>query len=82
MLTTRQCEVLRLLAEGKTNKEIASSLRIVFRTVHLHKAMIRRELSEGRLNIDELSSQLKGKVGKTDIEVVKNWLKRSERKPP
>jgi Bacterial regulatory proteins, luxR family len=76
MLTTRQCEVLRLMAEGKTNKEIASSLMIVFRTVHLHKAMIRRELSEGGLDIHELSKQLKGKVGESDIDVIKNWFKR------
>ena len=76
MMTTRKCEVLRLMAEGKTNKEISSSLMIGSRTVHLHKAMIRRELSAGRFNVHELSIRLKGKVTEQDIDVVKRWLRR------
>jgi DNA-binding NarL/FixJ family response regulator len=79
MITARKYEVLRLMAEGKSNKEIASSLLIGSRTVHLHKAMIRRELSAGRLNvhnIHEVSAQLKGQVAEEDIDVVQRWLMR------
>jgi len=36
-LTPRQREVLQLLAEGKSAKEIASSLSISARTVEFHK---------------------------------------------
>jgi DNA-binding NarL/FixJ family response regulator len=36
-LTARQLEVLRLVAEGQTMKEIASTLRISRRTVETHK---------------------------------------------
>ena len=37
MLTLRQREVLQLLAEGRSAKEIASSLSISTRTVEFHK---------------------------------------------
>lgn len=37
-LTTRQREVLQLLAEGKSNKEIANILQISVKTVEFHKA--------------------------------------------
>ena len=36
MLTLRQLEVLRLLGEGYTNKEIAKALEIAVRTVRTH----------------------------------------------
>ncbi|TKB34790.1 MAG: response regulator transcription factor [Nitrospira sp.] len=39
-LTTRQREVLQLLAEGKTSKEIATVLNISSRTVEFHKGQI------------------------------------------
>lgn len=39
-LTARQREVLQLLAEGRTAKEIASLLKITSRTVEFHKAQI------------------------------------------
>ena len=39
-LTTRQREVLQLLAEGKTSKEIANVLNISLRTVEFHKGQI------------------------------------------
>ena len=77
MITARKCEVLRLMAEGKTNKQISSSLMIGSRTVHLHKAMIKRELSAGRLNIHELSIRLRGKVTEKDFDVIKRWLMRN-----
>jgi DNA-binding NarL/FixJ family response regulator len=37
-LTTRQREVLQLIAEGKSNKEIAALLHISVKTVEFHKA--------------------------------------------
>jgi len=43
-LTTRQCEVLILIAEGKTNKEIAELLFISTRTVEKHRAKIMEKL--------------------------------------
>jgi len=44
-LTSRQREVLQLLAEGKSAKEIAQSLHISSRTVEFHKYHIMEELS-------------------------------------
>ena len=46
-LTPRQREVLRLLAEGKRMKEIASELDISVRTVENHKAQLLQVLSLG-----------------------------------
>jgi DNA-binding NarL/FixJ family response regulator len=43
-LTGRQCEVLQMLAEGRSMKEIAYILRIAHRTVRFHKARIIDEL--------------------------------------
>jgi DNA-binding CsgD family transcriptional regulator len=43
-LTLRQREVLQLLAEGKTMKEIASVLSITPRTVAFHKYQMMEEL--------------------------------------
>jgi DNA-binding NarL/FixJ family response regulator len=43
-LTTRQREVLQLVAEGKTGKDIAHILHISLKTVEFHKACIMREL--------------------------------------
>jgi len=43
-LTGRQCEVLRLLAEGKSNKEVASALSISVKTAETHRARIMRNL--------------------------------------
>jgi DNA-binding NarL/FixJ family response regulator len=43
-LTPRQREVLQLVAEGKTMKEIARILEISVRTVEFHKSGIMREL--------------------------------------
>ncbi len=46
-LTNREQEILRLLAEGKVNKQIAERLRISVRTVEGHRArvMLKLELS-------------------------------------
>lgn len=43
-LTEREREVTRLLAEGKSNKEIAAALAITARTVETHRANIMRKL--------------------------------------
>jgi DNA-binding NarL/FixJ family response regulator len=43
-MTKRQREVLRLIAEGKSNKEIAAKLRITERTVKFHVASILNRL--------------------------------------
>jgi DNA-binding NarL/FixJ family response regulator len=42
--TSRQLEVVRLLAEGKVNKEIACRLGIAVRTVEAHRANIMQKL--------------------------------------
>lgn len=39
-LSTREHEVIRLLAEGKANKEIAAALGVSIRTVETHRAKI------------------------------------------
>ncbi len=44
-LTARQREVLQLVAEGRTTKEIASILHISIKTVEFHKAGIMQKLS-------------------------------------
>ena len=43
-LTTRQREILQLVAEGKSRKEIASILDISVKTVEFHKASLARQL--------------------------------------
>ena len=43
-LTNRQTEVLRLIAEGKTMKEVASVLDISTRTAEAHKYQMMHEL--------------------------------------
>jgi len=43
-LTGRQREVLRLLAEGKSNKEVAAALGISVKTVETHRAKVMRNL--------------------------------------
>ncbi len=43
-LTAREREVLRLLAEGKSNKEVATRLNISVRTVENHRAAIMDKL--------------------------------------
>jgi DNA-binding NarL/FixJ family response regulator len=43
-LSLRQREVLQLVAEGKSNKEIASAINVTVKTVEFHKARISKEL--------------------------------------
>ena len=46
-LTPRQREVLQLVAEGRSRKEIAAVLNISVKTVEFHKATLSRELNLG-----------------------------------
>jgi DNA-binding NarL/FixJ family response regulator len=43
-LTPRQREILQLIAEGKTNKEIAHVLRIAVKTVDTHRTQLMERL--------------------------------------
>jgi DNA-binding CsgD family transcriptional regulator len=43
-LTPREREVLQLLAEGKSNKRVASALGISIKTTETHRASIMRKL--------------------------------------
>jgi DNA-binding NarL/FixJ family response regulator len=43
-LSERQREVLQLVAEGKSNKEVASTINVTVKTIEFHKARISREL--------------------------------------
>jgi len=43
-LTTREREVLQLLAEGKSNKEVAAILGITVKTAETHRAALMRKL--------------------------------------
>jgi DNA-binding NarL/FixJ family response regulator len=42
--TPRETEIIRLLAEGKTNKEISALLGITVRTVETHRSKIMLKL--------------------------------------
>jgi DNA-binding NarL/FixJ family response regulator len=44
LLTTREREVLHLLAEGKTNKEVASILELSPHTIETHRSNIFEKL--------------------------------------
>jgi DNA-binding NarL/FixJ family response regulator len=49
VLTSRENEVVQLLAEGKSNKEVASVLFITDRTVEGHRREIMRKLNLGSI---------------------------------
>ncbi len=44
-LSPREIEVTRLLAQGKSNKEIASILRISVKTVETHRRRVMKNLN-------------------------------------
>jgi DNA-binding NarL/FixJ family response regulator len=50
--TTREREIIQLLAEGSSNKEVADKLGISVKTVETHRAAIMRKL--GLHSIGEL----------------------------
>jgi len=43
-LTSRECEIVQLLAEGKSSKEVATTLNISTKTAETHRANIMRKL--------------------------------------
>jgi len=43
-LTTREREILQLLAEGRSNKEVAGILGITVKTAETHRAALMRKL--------------------------------------
>ena len=49
-LTSREQQILKLLAEGKTNKEVANALSVSVRTVEAHRASLMRKLELGSLS--------------------------------
>ncbi len=54
-LTSRQKEILRLVAQGLTNREVAHQLKISVRTVEVHRFNLMRRL-RGR-NVAQLLRQ-------------------------
>ena len=52
MLSERESDVLRLIASGYSNKEIAAQLSLSVKTVEVHKANAMRKLGmTGRIDI-------------------------------
>jgi DNA-binding CsgD family transcriptional regulator len=49
MLTDREREIVQLLAEGKSNKEVATELSINVKILETHRATAMRKLSSTRL---------------------------------
>jgi two-component system response regulator NreC len=45
LLTTREREVLQMIAEGKTNKEIATTLNLSVYTVEAHRGRVMEKLN-------------------------------------
>src|SRR5262249_28266999 len=60
--TSREVEVLRLVAAGHSNKEIAAALSISVKTVEVHKANAMRKLG------------LRGRTDVVRYAVVNGWL--------
>jgi two-component system response regulator NreC len=62
-LTEREREIVRLLAEGQSNKRIASSLGISIRTAETHRATLMR-----KLGIDSLAALVRYAIRNNIIE--------------
>jgi DNA-binding NarL/FixJ family response regulator len=62
-LTAREREIVQLLAEGRSNKEVAASLAISTKTVETHRASIMR-----KLNLDSLSDLVRYAIRNKIIE--------------
>ncbi len=62
-LTPREREIVQLLAEGRSNKEVASGLAISVKTVETHRASIMR-----KLDLDSLSDLVRYAIRKKIIE--------------
>jgi DNA-binding NarL/FixJ family response regulator len=61
-ITDREANVLRLMALGHSNKEIASALEIAVKTVEVHKANAMRKLN------------LRGRIDVVRYAVLSGWL--------
>ena len=64
-LTSREAEVLQLVAEGFANKQIAAELSISIKTVEKH-----RQQAMNKLNIHDVA-------GLTRYAIAKGWVERS-----
>src|SRR5437870_7368287 len=62
-LTGREREIVQLLAEGKSNKEVAGALGLSVRTAETHRANILH-----KLNLDSLASLVRYAIRNTMIE--------------
>lgn len=62
-ITEREAEVLRLMAVGHSNKDIASALNISIKTVEVHKANAMRKLN------------LRGRTDVVRYAVLNEWLR-------
>jgi len=66
-LTARQREILKLVAEGKSNKEIAAALTISLRTVNGHiSAMFERLEVHNRVQATVVYDQFLAEGGQND----------------
>jgi DNA-binding NarL/FixJ family response regulator len=63
-ITPREREIIQLLAEGKTNKEVAITLDISTRTVETHRANIMH-----KLNIDSVSDLVRYAIRNNIVEL-------------
>ena len=63
-LTSREAEVLQLVAEGLANKQIAAELSISIKTVEKH-----RQQAMNKLNIHDIA-------GLTRYAIAKGWVER------
>lgn len=63
LLTTREAEVLQLIAEGKPNKQIASELCISIKTVEKHRQQVMN-----KLNIHDIAGLTRYAIAKGVIE--------------
>jgi DNA-binding NarL/FixJ family response regulator len=59
----REREIVQLLAEGRSNKEVAGALSISVRTAETHRANVMR-----RLNLDSLASLIRYAIQHKIIE--------------
>jgi DNA-binding NarL/FixJ family response regulator len=62
-LTPREREIVQLLAEGRSNKEVAGALGISIRTAETHRASVLRKLS-----LDSLASLVRYAIRNKIIE--------------
>jgi DNA-binding NarL/FixJ family response regulator len=63
MLTDRERNVVRLLAQGSSNKEIANALGISIRTAETHRATLMR-----KLGLDSLAALVRYAIRNNIIE--------------